>query len=114
MGSEDATLPEHLIQPRRRKEVPYDLELKPDHALVTPEGARQRGWVGAKGPDAAKVESWVRNVALRNPYRHGGGASRIRLGERYGDVDEKVFNENRCQAGSRGQGDDLQGQRGSI
>ena len=63
MGSEDATNPAEFYS-RDGKEMPYQLELKPDHAIVTPEGARKRGWVQTKGPDPVKVESLIKNAAF--------------------------------------------------
>ncbi|RLC90013.1 MAG: AAA family ATPase [Chloroflexi bacterium] len=40
-------------------ELPFDVDLSGDYAIVTPEGARKRGWTAGKGPDATRIRDWV-------------------------------------------------------
>lgn len=91
MGSQEATLAEQFFS-RDSGEVPYHVELTPEHGIVTMEGAVQRGWAGAREPDPAQVEAWVQNVAheLKN-----SKVSQIQeaVADRYGSVSDKVIND---------------------
>lgn len=62
MGSDESTEPAEFYD-REKGELPFEIDLKKDYAIVTPDGAKKRRWTTDAGPDAAKVELFVRQVA---------------------------------------------------
>ncbi|TCT21968.1 ATP-binding protein [Thiobaca trueperi] len=58
-----------VIDSRDTEALPPELDLRtPGWAIVTPSGARQRGWLGGPtNPDPALVESWVAEAIQRQP-----------------------------------------------
>lgn len=62
MGSAESARPAEFYD-REKGELPLEIDLTKDYAIVTPDGARKRGWATDKGPDAAKVEVYVNQVA---------------------------------------------------
>jgi hypothetical protein len=54
-------------------ELPFRLDLaQADYALVTPQGANKRGWVGGDKVDRAKVKEWVKEAVT---HADGGAAT---------------------------------------
>jgi hypothetical protein len=54
-------------------ELPFNLDLaQADYALVTPQGANQRGWAGGGKVDRAKVKEWVKEAVSE---AEGGAAT---------------------------------------
>ena len=62
MGTDESTEPAEFYD-REKGELPFEIDLTKDYSIVTPEGARKRRWTTDTGPDAAKVELFVRQVA---------------------------------------------------
>ncbi len=65
MGSEESTIPEAFYS-QETDALPLDLELQNDFSIITPEGARKRGWGGGEKIDPVKLETWVRQTAAEN------------------------------------------------
>jgi hypothetical protein len=61
MGSDEHTKPVEFYS-QNTEEVPFNIDLSKDYALVTPEGAHQRGWSKKEGPDLTRVKDCVREV----------------------------------------------------
>jgi hypothetical protein len=58
---------------RETGELPFSLDLaQADYALVTPQGANKRGWVGGDKVDRAKVKEWVKEAVT---HADGGAAT---------------------------------------
>lgn len=62
MGPDENTEPAEFYD-REKGELPFEIDLTQDYAIVTPDGARKRRWTTDAGPDAAKVELYVRQAA---------------------------------------------------
>jgi hypothetical protein len=65
MGGPDSARPAEFYS-RQKGPLPYQLDLaRGEYGLVTPEGAKKRGWDEDKDrPDARKVEEWVKDVLV--------------------------------------------------
>ena len=90
MGSDESTRTAEFYD-RDRGELPFEIDLTGDYSIVTPEGARKRGWTAHKGPDVARVEDYVRQVAREHQIVTAGEmAESIR--NRWGDVPTQTVN----------------------
>lgn len=85
MGSVDSTEPEHCFS-RESGDLPLDLDLSAaGWALVTVQGARRRGWIGAAVVDPERVTRWVAETIAE---REAAYVSEVvqRIAERHGEV----------------------------
>ncbi|MBW1961245.1 MAG: DUF499 domain-containing protein [Deltaproteobacteria bacterium] len=89
IGREDATQPDEFFS-RDEAEVPLNLELKEDHAIVTPEGARQRGWSREKRLDPRRLSQWVQTVAYEMPEEKVAKIAE-EVSNRFGEIDDRAF-----------------------
>ncbi len=62
MGSDESTKTAEFYD-RDKGDLPFEIDLTKDYSIVTPDGSRKRGWSTDKGPDVAKVELYVSQVA---------------------------------------------------
>ncbi|MFZ5766857.1 MAG: ATP-binding protein [Thermodesulfobacteriota bacterium] len=84
MGSDENTKPDELYS-QEAGEVPFNADLRKDYSLVTPDGARKRGWSGDGGPDLTKVKEWVRKE-LSDKQAETVGAMVEAITEKHGNV----------------------------
>jgi hypothetical protein len=91
MGSDEVIKPDEFYS-RETGELPFDLDLGRDYAIVTPEGARKRGWTKDSGPDLTRVPDWVREALSE---KHAATVNEIKetVVNKYGEVPAKAFNE---------------------
>ncbi|MDY6825280.1 MAG: DUF499 domain-containing protein [Thermodesulfobacteriota bacterium] len=84
MGKADATVPEEIYS-RETGEVPLSLDIDNEYALVTPAGARQRGWGKPSEPDMRQLQDKVWDVARQSSV---STVSKIsdKLADTFGDV----------------------------
>jgi hypothetical protein len=61
MTSDDSTRPDEFYS-RDTGGLPFSLNLDDGYALVTREGAKQREWIQAKGPDQSQIQEWVQQA----------------------------------------------------
>lgn len=61
MGNEETTLPDEFYS-NDTGELPFDVDIKKGYSLVTPEGAKKRGWGKTEKADPRRVQDWVRDV----------------------------------------------------
>ena len=61
MTSDDSTRPDEFFS-RDTGGLPFSLNLDDGYALVTWEGAKQREWIQAKGPDQSQIQEWVQQA----------------------------------------------------
>ncbi len=66
MGQEETTLPDEFYS-RETAEIPLNLEIEKGYSLITPAGARQRGWEKPAGPDPHHIEKAIRSVTRQYP-----------------------------------------------
>ncbi|MBC7324780.1 MAG: AAA family ATPase, partial [Moorella sp. (in: Bacteria)] len=91
MGAEDNLKPAEFYH--RENEIPMGVNLAAaGYGLVTVQGASQRGWLGARRPDPARVRDGVFYTVS------GGGAATVRevadnLAEKYGEIPARDFQE---------------------
>ncbi len=85
MGSEETTLPDEFYS-RDTGELPFDVDIHKGYSLVTPEGAKKRGW-GETAPPL-RVKDWIRDVTRELPEATITQVSE-KLGEKFGEVPEK-------------------------
>jgi hypothetical protein len=72
MGGPENVKPAEFYS-RDTGELPFNLDLtQADYALVTPQGANQRGWAGGGKVDRAKVKEWVKEAVAQ---AEGGAAT---------------------------------------
>src|SRR5262249_19077353 len=72
MGGPENVKPAEFYS-RDTGELPFSLNLaQVDYALVTPQGANQRGWAGGGKVDRAKVKEWVKDAIAQ---AEGGAAT---------------------------------------
>jgi len=62
MGNDESTKTAEFYD-RDKGDIPFEIDLKKDYSIVTPDGARKRGWSTDKEIDVAKVERYVSQVA---------------------------------------------------
>jgi len=62
MGSDESIKTAEFYD-REKGELPFEIDLTKNYSIITPDGARKRGWTTDTGPDVAKVESYVKQVA---------------------------------------------------
>ncbi|OIQ61205.1 hypothetical protein MOTE_02810 [Moorella thermoacetica] len=91
MGAEDSLKPAEFYH--RENEIPMGVNLAgAGYGLVTVQGANQRGWMGARRPDPARVRDGVLYTIS------GGGEATVRevadnLAEKYGEIPARDFQE---------------------
>jgi hypothetical protein len=65
MGGDENVKPDEFYS-RDTGDLPLTLDLsRPDYMLVTPAGAKQRGWTKTDKVDPGKVKDWVKDTATR-------------------------------------------------
>ena len=85
MDDPASTHPDHFHS--RETGLPLDLDLsRPDWQLISPAGARQRGW-GDNRPDPAKVEQWLRD-AIRLQHEAPFETLHQQIVQRHGELAE--------------------------
>lgn len=85
MDDPTRTRPEHFHS--RETGLPLDLDLSPpDWQLISPAGARQRGW-GDDRPDPAQVEQWLQE-AIRLEHEAPFETLRQQIVQQHGEVPE--------------------------
>jgi len=63
MGSDENVRPDEFYS-RETGDLPFELDLtQPGYSIVTPQGAKQRGWTAVDRPEPTKVRTWVREAA---------------------------------------------------
>ncbi len=87
MGDAETTLPDEFYS-RDTGELPFDLDIRKGYSLVTPEGAKKRGWGKPAGSDPRRVQEFVRDIT-----RELAEASVLQVcektGEKHGEMPEK-------------------------
>ncbi len=91
MGSEETTKPVEFYS-RDTGELPLNIEIGKGYSLVTPEGAKKRGWGKPKGPDKQKIKEWIRQITSQNPIATVSDTLK-NLTEKYGEVENSGFKE---------------------
>jgi hypothetical protein len=87
MGNTESTLPDEFYS-ADTKSVPLDIDLGKGYSLVTPEGAKKRGWQDPGGPDPKHVQDYVRSVMQETPASTVGHI-REKTEEKFGDLPGK-------------------------
>jgi len=104
MGSEETTLPDEFYS-SETGQLPFDLDIHKGYSLVTPQGAKKRGWGKPERTDTRRVKDWVWDTARDMPEATISQISE-NLGARFGDVPEtevqsaisELINENKIAA----------------
>ena len=90
MENAESVKPDYFYS-RETGELPFELDLtKSGWSLITPQGAKKRGWVGPAKIDPIKVERYVSSAIAED------GVARIseiaeKVADQYGDVSEKTI-----------------------
>lgn len=88
MGSDENLLPDEFHS-RDTDEVPYSLDLtEPGYALVTVQGANQRGWTKSDAVDLERVKGWVKDIAAKEGVATVSAVAE-KVAETYGEVEEQ-------------------------
>lgn len=87
MGNEETTTPDEFYS-RDEGGLPLDVAVSELYSLITPEGAKQRGWGKKKGPDQNRIQDWIRDLTRETPFGTVADLSE-KLGEKYGEVPAK-------------------------
>src|SRR5208282_5380027 len=89
MGGSERVLPERFFS-RETREVPFDINLSdPGWSLVSPQGARQRGWGAEARIEISTVVPWVTS-AISEAGAATAGAIVSRVVEKHGEVPAAV------------------------
>ncbi len=91
MGNEETTIPDEFYS-SDTGELPFDVVIGKGYALITPEGAKQRGWGKAAGPDPNRIKDWVRDITRENSEVSVSELSE-KVATRFGDVPPKQIND---------------------
>ncbi len=91
MGSDDNTIPDEFYS-RETGELPFNIDLRQDYSLVTPEGAHKRGWSEESGPDITHVKGWVRQTTGEKQVAKVAEIVEA-LNQKHGDVPERTVND---------------------
>jgi len=84
MGSDESSEPVEFYD-REKGALPFEIDLAKDYSIVTPDGARKRGWVTDTGPDDAKVEWYVNQIAGEQQIATAGEIAES-VKNKYGEV----------------------------
>jgi hypothetical protein len=87
MGAADSTRPDEFIS--RETGLPLDLNLeKEGWHIITPQGARQRGWGAPERVEPVKLEQWIMEAMTRRPDTPVAEVQR-ELQTEHGDIPER-------------------------
>ncbi|MFW5931209.1 MAG: DUF499 domain-containing protein, partial [Desulfosalsimonas sp.] len=86
MGSEETTLPDEFYS-SETGELPFDVDIHKGYSLVTPQGAKKRGWGKPERTDSRRVKDWVWDTARDMPETTIAKMSE-NIGAKFGDVPE--------------------------
>ncbi len=87
MGNEETITPDEFYS-RDDGGLPLDVDITKGYSLVTPEGAKKRGWGKTKGPDTRRIQDWIRDLTKETSIGTMGELSE-KLGEKFGEVPGK-------------------------
>ena len=90
MGSDESTKTAEFYD-REKGELPFEIDLTKNYSIITPDGARKRGWTTDTGPDVAKVESYVKQVAREQQIATAGEIAES-IKNKWGDVPDQTVN----------------------
>jgi len=63
MGTDESVKPDEFYS-REGKELPFNVDLTDAYSILTPEGARQRGWSEQDKIDQNKIKDYVKQIAV--------------------------------------------------
>lgn len=90
MGGSERVIPERFFS-RETGEVPFDADLNaPDWSLVTPQGAKQRGWGAEARIEVSTVVPWVTS-AISDLGAATVGAVAAEVTEKHGEVPRPII-----------------------
>ena len=84
MKNTESTMPDEFFS-RDTGGIPFHIDLSSEYSLVTPEGARKRGWGKDAGPDIGTVKDWIRQIMGEAPAITVSGLKE-KIVEKHGDV----------------------------
>ncbi|MEA3414979.1 MAG: DUF499 domain-containing protein [Thermodesulfobacteriota bacterium] len=91
MGTDESVKPDEFYS-REVKELPFNVDLTDAYSILTPEGARQRGWSEEDKIDQNKIKDYVKQIAVEK--------EQVKISElvdtfkqQYGDVPDKAIND---------------------
>lgn len=91
MGTDESVNPDEFYS-REGKELPFNVDLTDAYSILTPEGARQRGWSEQDKIDQNKIKDYVKQIASEK--------GQVKISElvdtfkqKYGDVPDKAIND---------------------
>lgn len=87
MGSAENTFPDEFYS-MDEGDIPLDLDMSKGYSLVTKEGAKQRQWSHAAGPDPRKIQAYIQEEIRNNPEEKIASVH-AKIGEKYGEIPEK-------------------------
>ena len=61
MGSAENVKPDEFYS-RETGGIPFDFDATKDYSLITPEGARKRGWSQTRIPDTRNIQKWIKEA----------------------------------------------------
>ena len=91
MGDDENTTPDEFYS-RETGGPPFNLDLNRGYSIVTPEGARKRGWAKKSVPDPDRVQGYLRDIASEIQV---GTVNQIAesIARKYGEVPMQSVNE---------------------
>jgi len=84
MGGEETTLPDEFYS-SEAGELPFDVDIRKGYSLVTPAGAKQRGWGKTDSAEPRRIKDWIRDAVRETPEATIDQISE-KLGSSFGDI----------------------------